>query len=355
ESSVFTIRTRYPSRVGIISKENSYEIIAKYPKVVLQLAHSVVRRLSPFVRQIDFALDWATYEAGIAIYRQGDKSDSTYILLSGRLRSVFTRENGKRELAGEYGRGDLVGIVEVLTQTPRATTVLAVRDSEIAKLPSGLLDVIKIKYPVVVTRLIHLLGHRLLGTLQKFKLCHSCYSPNKRRSSRPRVELNHAFSAIGSSLYLTSNLIRKNLGPSALEPSSEYRLSSWLGQQEDQHRMVLYQCDNTFSAWTQRCIRQADCILIIACADQEPTVGKLEKQLDTFAVRTQKEFVFLHKEDGDKPRDTVKWLNMRSWGSSHHHIRCAKRMFQKRSPSKMKDVYMLPCLTAIRIFTPISR
>ncbi|RWR98983.1 Neuropathy target esterase-like protein, partial [Dinothrombium tinctorium] len=103
------------------------------------------------------------------------------------------------------------------------------------------------------------------------------------------------------------------------------------------------------------CIRQADCILIIACADQEPTVGKLEKQLDTFAVRTQKEFVFLHKEDGDKPRDTVKWLNMRSWGSSHHHIRCAKRMFQKRSPSKMKDVYMLPCLTAIRIFTPISR
>ncbi|RWS04783.1 neuropathy target esterase sws-like protein, partial [Dinothrombium tinctorium] len=99
------------------------------------------------------------------------------------------------------------------------------------------------------------------------------------------------------------------------------------------------QCDNTFSAWTQRCIRQADCILIIACADQEPTVGKLEKQLDTFAVRTQKEFVLLHKEDGDKPRDTVKWLNMRSWCSSHHHIRCAKRMFQKRSPSKMKDVY----------------
>lgn len=55
----------------------------------------------------------------------------------------------------------------------------------------------------------------------------------------------------------------------------EYRLSSWLGQQEDMHRIVLYQSDGTLTPWTQRCIRQADCILIVGLGEQEPTVGEV--------------------------------------------------------------------------------
>jgi len=43
--------------------------------------------------------------------RQDNESDCTYIVLSGRLRSVITHANGKKELVGEYGKGDLVGIV----------------------------------------------------------------------------------------------------------------------------------------------------------------------------------------------------------------------------------------------------
>lgn len=43
--------------------------------------------------------------------RQGDRSDCTYIVLNGRLRSVIQRGSGKKELVGEYGRGDLIGVV----------------------------------------------------------------------------------------------------------------------------------------------------------------------------------------------------------------------------------------------------
>ena len=60
-------------------------------------------------------------------YRQGDESDCVYIVLNGRLRSVVQLPSKKKELVAEYGRGELVGIVEVLTQTNRATTILAVR------------------------------------------------------------------------------------------------------------------------------------------------------------------------------------------------------------------------------------
>lgn len=44
---------------------------------------------------------------------------------------------------------------------------MAVRDSELAKLPEGLFNAIKIRFPGVVSTLINLLGHRILGNLKK--------------------------------------------------------------------------------------------------------------------------------------------------------------------------------------------
>lgn len=46
---------------------------------------------------------------------------------------------------------------------PRGTTVMAIRDSELAKLPEGLFNAIKLKYPIVVSRLISLLGQKIMG------------------------------------------------------------------------------------------------------------------------------------------------------------------------------------------------
>ena len=42
------------------------------PEIVLSAAHLLVMRLSPFVRQIDFALDWVQVESGRAIYKKGE-------------------------------------------------------------------------------------------------------------------------------------------------------------------------------------------------------------------------------------------------------------------------------------------
>lgn len=67
-----------------------------------------------------------------------------------------------------------------------------------------------------------------------------------------------------------------------MDPNNEYRLTTWLAQQEDQHKIALYQCDLTFSAWTQRCIRQADCILIVGLGENAPSLGKV---IDVFFTR----------------------------------------------------------------------
>ncbi|XP_063209174.1 patatin-like phospholipase domain-containing protein 7 isoform X2 [Chroicocephalus ridibundus] len=361
EPLIFTIKANRDCSFLSISKSHFYEIMREQPSVVLGVAHTVVKRMSPFVRQIDFALDWMEVEAGRAVYRQGDKSDCTYIVLNGRLRSVIRMEDGKKHLTGEYGRGDLIGVVEALTHQPRATTVHAVRDSELAKLPEGALTSIKRKFPQVVTRLIHLLGEKILGSLQQGGHPLGLHSSgSKWDAGNPAsnlstvaimpvseevpltaftLELKHALSAVGPTLLLTSDNIKQRLGSAALDSIHEYRLTSWLGQQEDIHRIVLYQADSTLTPWTQRCIRQADCILIVGLGDQEPTVGELERMLENTAVRAQKQLVLLHKEDGPLPSRTVEWLNMRSWCSAHLHLRCPRRVFSKRSLPKLIEMY----------------
>ncbi|KAL7836822.1 hypothetical protein AOLI_G00281060 [Acnodon oligacanthus] len=366
EPLIFSVRAHRDCSFLSISKTHFYEIMRAEPRVVLNVAHTVVRRVSSFVRQIDFALDWMAVEAGRAVYRQGEKSDSTFIVLSGRLRSVIMREDGKKELAGEYGRGDLIGVVEALTHMNRATTVHAVRDSELAKLPEGALNSIKRKYPQVVTRLIHLLGQKILGNMQQVSGPLSVHGlglhtpGSKWDAGNPAsnlstvsilpvsdevpmtaftLELQHALSAIGPTLLLTSDIIKQRLGAAALDSVHEYRLSSWLGQQEDIHRIVLYQSDSTLTPWTQRCIRQADCILIVGLGEQEPTVGELERMLEGSAVRAQKQLVLLHREDGPPPRGTAEWLNMRSWISRHLHLSCPRRVFSRRSLPKLREMY----------------
>ncbi|XP_061460137.1 patatin-like phospholipase domain-containing protein 7 isoform X2 [Rhineura floridana] len=361
EPLIFTIKANRDCSFLAISKSHFYEIMREQPSVVLGVAHTVVKRMSSFVRQIDFALDWMEVEAGRAVYRQGDSSDCTYIVLNGRLRSVITMDDGKKQLTGEYGRGDLIGVVEALTHQPRATTVHAVRDSELAKLPEGALTSIKRKFPQVVTRLIHLLGEKILGSLQQGGHPLGLHaSGSKWDASNPAsnlstvaimpvsedvplstftLELKHALCAIGPALLLTSDNIKQQLGSAALDSIHEYRLSSWLGQQEDMHRIVLYQSDSTLTPWTQRCIRQADCILIVGLGEQEPTVGELERMLENTAVRAQKQLVLLHREDGPLPSRTVEWLNMRSWCSAHLHLRCPRRVFSRRSRPKLKELY----------------
>ncbi|KAI2668247.1 Patatin-like phospholipase domain-containing protein 6 [Labeo rohita] len=322
EPLIFTIKAERDCTYLKISKSDFYEIMREQPSVVLSAAHTVAIRMSPFVRQMDFAIDWMAVEAGRALYSEW-----------------------------EEGAG---WRVEALTRQPRATTVHAVRDTELVKLPEGTLNNIKRRYPQVVTRLIHLLGQKILGNLQQPRgpfsssalgLPSMASSPDVTNPASNlstvavlpvcddvpinafNLELSHALSAIGPTLLLTSDIIRERLGASALDSIHEYRLSGWLAQQEDINRIVLYQTDSGMTPWTQRCIRQADCILI------------LEQMLENTAVRALKQLVLLHREDGPGPSRTVEWLNMRSWCSGHLHLKCPRRVFSRRSPSKLREVY----------------
>lgn len=45
----------------------------------------------------------------------------------------------------------------------------------------------------------------------------------------------------GTGVRISTEVVKEALGPSALEPANDFKLTAWLGSQEDQHQVVVYQ------------------------------------------------------------------------------------------------------------------
>jgi lysophospholipid hydrolase len=80
--------------------------------------------------------------AGQVLWRPKDASDSFYIVINGRLRATAETENGGFTVVGEYGQGDTVGELDVITSSPRRNTVHAIRDTELIRMPQTLFNAI---------------------------------------------------------------------------------------------------------------------------------------------------------------------------------------------------------------------
>uniref|UniRef100_A0A0X3NX62 Patatin-like phospholipase domain-containing protein 7 n=1 Tax=Schistocephalus solidus TaxID=70667 RepID=A0A0X3NX62_SCHSO len=158
------------------------------------------------------------------------------------------------------------------------------------------------------------------------------------------LELQHAISVFGSSIRLTSKIINRRVGSNALEPVNEYRLSSWLNHQEDLHRMIFYVGDSQQgnTAWTRRCLRQADCVMVLALATDDPTrPSAIEEIVSKDSSKVTKLLVLMHTLETDYPpvKSTAAWLNARPWVNQHYHIRCPPRVLSKRSSRNLVVFY----------------
>eukprot|EP00124_Ichthyophonus_hoferi_P004017 Ihof_evm3s396 gene=Ihof_evmTU3s396 len=346
--------TGMPSFFGISTAPNEGAVVARlsansferfmnmYPKALLVVAAEAASRLSGLVTQATFGVDWLQVRAGQSIYRQDDESDSVYIVLNGRVRSVMTSEGGRKEFMDEFGRGESVGELELLTATKRVTSVHAVRDSDLAKLPAPLFELLRQSHPKIAIHFTRKMGIRLMNSFQ---------APNKRprkdvdaNSTHKNlntiavvaisndvpirnfcIKLTNALNNIGPALHLTHQSVQSALGQEIFAASHNYKLMSWLAEMEERHRIIVYEADRETTLWTQRCVRQADCILVVGLGESEPRIGTVEHDVEGITNRAQKELVLLHSPD-TKPTRTTEWLNLRNWCTTHHHIRCSKDM-----------------------------
>lgn len=339
--------------VGFLPRASIERIVEKYPIVLLTMAKRLTSLLPRLILHIDFALEWVQIDAGQTIYQQGDESDAIYIVLNGRLRMLEEGVDGKVNVVGEYGQGDGVGELGVLTGTRRSGTLHAIRDTELAKLPKTLFNSIALENPEITIKISRIIAMRMRDMTSGRAVEKISDRTSKQAGGNPSSTLNlrtvailpvtsgvpvvefssrllQALTQIGTpngATSLNQASILNHLGRHAFNRMGRLKLSQHLADLEEKYGLVLYVADtNVNSAWTHTCISQADCILMVGLAEGSPAIGEYERFLLTTKTTARKELVLLHAQRYCPPGLTRRWLRNRMWiNGSHHHVHMAFR------------------------------
>ncbi|KAG0367532.1 phosphatidylcholine and lysophosphatidylcholine phospholipase [Gamsiella multidivaricata] len=339
--SFVTISARTNAFVGYLSKAALDRVMERNPTVLLTLAKRLITLVSPIVLHLDYAMEWMQVSASQVLHRQGDECDSIYIVLNGRLRTIIEKEPGKIEILSEYSQGESVGEMEVLMGTAFPSTLHAIRDTEVARMPKTLFNALALRHPEITIRISRLIAQRAsdaMGSGANPKAVgvtpdSAINNSNLRTIGIIPVSSNVAVSefadrlktallGIGSTCTLLNHSTVMNLlGKHAFTKIGKLKLDSWLNEQEEMSQIVLYLADGGLtSPWTQTCIRQADCILLVGHGDEDPTVGDYERLLISMKTTARKELVLLHANRHCAPGSTAAWLKSRVWVHAHHHV-----------------------------------
>jgi lysophospholipid hydrolase len=128
------------------------------------------------------------------------------------------------------------------------------------------------------------------------------------------------------------------------------KLVAWLEDQEETHRVLLYVADAPNSPWMQRCVRQADLILVVAAAANDGVLGEYEQcLLGNVKSTARKELVLLHAGASVPPGTTHRWLHRRPWVHAHHHIRWQTSVHQARRTPSVAGPALARALEATRL------
>lgn len=351
--SFVDVRAKTDVYVGFLPRASLELMVEKYPVVLLTMAKRLTSLLPRLILHIDFALEWVQVNAGQVIHHQGDESDAIYIVLNGRLRSILEQDEGQMRVVGEYGQGESVGELEVMTESVRPATLHAIRDTELAKFPKSLFNSLALEHPGITIKISKIIAQRMRALIEdpvfeqgKDKT----YNGSKQNATStmnlrttailpvtagvPVVEFGSrlltALSQIGVANGVTSlnqAAILNHLGRHAFSRMGKLKLSQYLADLEERYGMLLYIADtNVNSPWTQTCITQADCILLVGLAEGSPSIGEYERFLLGMKTTARKELVLLHVERYSPPGLTRKWLRNRMWiNGGHHHIQMAFR------------------------------
>lgn len=163
-TSYVDIIAKIDTYVGFLPSDALERLLEKRPIVLLTLAKRLISLLSPLgtfschmiratfliinmtVLHIDGSLDWVQVNAGQVLWRPEDVSDSFYIVINGRLRAITEKDGGGISIVAEYGQGDTVGELDVITSSRRPNTVHAIRDTELIRMPQTLFNAISSRY-----------------------------------------------------------------------------------------------------------------------------------------------------------------------------------------------------------------
>jgi NTE family protein len=297
-------------------------LVSCLTQVFGRIEDSVVDAIVPMLR-------WIELSGGETLFRQGDVQDGVYLVISGRLRAL-QRENETDRIVAEIGQGQTVGEAAVLMREPYADfTVHAVRDSVLAHVSRESFDELTWRHPQLPVHVARVVIERLRRSGPTDKptrpktICLIAITDGVDISQFGEQLASH-IERWGVVRLETARSIDERFGSGTAQCSPDdaeqhHKLTMWLDDLEFWHEYVVFAADPEDSPWTQRCIRHADLVLLLARADAAPAIHPLEERYlsGPNGVASEQMLVLLHSEATPRPVATSLWLDRRP---VHRHI-----------------------------------
>ena len=305
-----TIISEGQSVVFSLSRAAFDEFSARHPQAALQIIEALSARLqkvrllaalrqselfctlSPAaISDLESELEMFTLYGGEVLFRQGDIGDSLSIVIRGRVRVTVDDKNGKANTVAELGAGELIGEMAVVTGESRSATVEAIRDTHIAKLSRSGFERFMTRHPsaavqTVSRKLAQRLQETTAGKTTSKGISTIALIPAHAGAQLSEVSeaLAISLSKFGRTIRLNSRTVDQHLGRDGIAQTyersgSNIRVVEWLNDREMTHDYILYETDPSLSPWTERCLRQADHILVIGDGQHDPSPGDMESEL----------------------------------------------------------------------------
>jgi CRP/FNR family transcriptional regulator len=95
------------------------------------------------------------------VFREGDASDTCYIVREGHARAIRTHSNGRTITLATFGPGDIFGELAMFEDELRSATVEAVEPASVVAVLGPDMRRLMSEHPQIATRLVIALGRRL--------------------------------------------------------------------------------------------------------------------------------------------------------------------------------------------------
>lgn len=283
--------------------------------------------------------------SGDTLMHQGDAGDCLYVVQSGFLRALKEQAGQDDVILSDIRRGELIGELALFTSSPRAATVIALRDSVLWKLSKASFDLFIEENPAqimpmvksVILRILHPTkpNKRPYVTLAIAPASQYVLDPEKIRIIVDQFSVTHK-SQPGNNI--DSQVIILHIHPAVIKaqfpninwedvtPETLCRsgVIDWLSEQEEKYQYVIYETDAAYTPWTALCLRQADKIILIADSHNTPKLGVIEQHIFNSSWKSMApvELILLYNKNTVLPHDTDRWLQERP--VEVHHVRTSE-------------------------------
>ena len=268
-----------------------------------------------FLREIGLASQWLSLPGGATLFSAGDPSDALYVVLSGCLGVFAPAERRNRGFIGRVAAGDTVGEMGLISGRPRNAHVVALRDTELARLSSEDFNRLFRQHPEGMLRIARLTVDRL--ELSQSRVRTRAHGARTFTILPQRLEVD----AGGFAAELVKALSAFGRTELVWDVRAGSHTSHWFHRIESANDYVVYVGEANSGRWSSLCVRQADALLLLARADSEPGAwAPLIRLQESPMARQRAELILLH--DGELVRGAAaRWLGTSDLaGIAHHHV-----------------------------------